>query len=197
MKESLFKSLWKRTAGSSSGPIQLNLEHPRTAAAQPRSVMPTVKQAELVPGNFFFFEMFLRVPIGGTVHLGSPKVAIRDITTGEVRWGSKPQHSYPQPDSVQISWIDDPESGISARPISKPEDMLGAEGIFGEHRFRFERILDLGKNVVVYALLDVDRQIRMAYGINRDAVDPGYISPSEIEMMRVIDRKAAGNIPHP
>jgi hypothetical protein len=184
MEDGFFKRLWKRPTASSVGPIRLNLEPPDATAPQPRPPMPGApsKQGELVPGNFFLFEMFLLVSIAGKVHIGSPKVPIRNTLTGEVRWGSKPQHSYPQPDSVQIPWLDDPERGIGARQIAKPEDMLGAEGRLGDHRFRFERILDLGRNVVVYALLNPDKQTRMAYGFNRDAVEPGYLSPAEMEM---------------
>jgi hypothetical protein len=83
---------------------------------------------------------------------------------------------------LQIDWVDDPERGIGARHIERPEDMLGAEGMLQVHRFRFERILDLGNNVVVYALFNPDKQMRMAYGFNRDAVEPGYVSPARREI---------------
>jgi hypothetical protein len=117
--------------------------------------------------------MFLQVSIAGKVHIRSPRVPIRNTMSGEVRWGSKLEHMHPGPNSAQIPWVDDPERGIGGRQIGKPEDMLGAEGKLGEHRFRFEKILDLGKNVVVYALLNPDKQIRMAYGFEQDAVEPG------------------------
>jgi hypothetical protein len=178
------KRLWKLSAGSSSSPIQLNLEPPKAAPEQPRQPRPvsSPNQGERVPGNFYRFEMFLQVPIDGTVHIGSPKVPIRDARSGEVSWASKLEHLYPGPNSVQIPWIDHPERGISAREIRKPEDILGAEGRLGEHRFRFERILELGRSVVVYALLNPDKQMRMAYGFNREAVEPGYVNPSIAEI---------------
>jgi hypothetical protein len=180
MEGSFFKRLWNRSGGSSSGPIKLNLEPAQAAPVQPRPNRPVSPPppAEPIPGNFLLFEMFLQVPIGGALHIGSPKVAIRNMNGGEVRWGAKMELAFPGPNSVKAPWVDDAERGIAVRQIAKPEDILGAEGSIGEHQFRFERILDLGANVVVYSLLNLEKQFRLAYGFNRDAVEPGYVSPA-------------------
>ncbi len=175
MEGSIFTRFWKRWVRS-SGPTRLNLEVPRVAPAKPAPSRPATpsREPDVIPGNFQFFDMFLQFPIGGTVYIGSPKVAMRDMISKEVRWGSKVEHLAPGPDSLQIPWVDDPQRGIGVRQISKPEDILGAEGMVAQHRLRFERILDMGANVVVYALLNPEHQFRMAYGFHREAVEPGY-----------------------
>lgn len=136
------------------------------------------KPPEPVPGNFHRFEFFIQLKIGDTVHIGSPKVAIRNSVTGVVRWGATPEWQYPGPNHLQIPWVDDERNGLTSRKLERPEDILGAEGRIGDMRLSFERILDLGRNVVVYALYAPEKNIRLAYGFNRDAVEPGYISPA-------------------
>jgi hypothetical protein len=46
-------------------------------------------------------------------------------------------------------------------------DPAGVEGLFGGKRYRFEKILDAGKNQVVYRLICDEDQTRIAYGFPR------------------------------
>jgi hypothetical protein len=75
---------------------------------------------------------------------------------------------------LRIDWIDDERRGLTNRKLAKPEDALGAEGRIGDMHLRFERILDLGRNQVVFALYCPEKNIRLAYGFARAIFDPTY-----------------------
>jgi hypothetical protein len=123
-----------------------------------------------VPGNYFSFELFIEITIGGTTHLGYPKRAIRDVGKRPpvVVWGSPAQLVWPNPAILRVPWIDDPKRGLTGRAMTSPEDFLGAEGTLGDKRYRFEKILDAGKNQVVYSLFCDQNRTRIAYGFSRD-----------------------------
>ena len=137
---------------------------------------PVGRKPELVPGNFFSFEFFIELKIGDVVHLGYLKVCLRDTSTGTVRWGSKVDWSWPDPNKLRIAWVDDEQRGLSGRTLASVEDALGAEGTIGDMRLRFEKILDLGRNQIVYALYCPERDIRLAYGFDRCAFELTYES---------------------
>jgi hypothetical protein len=140
------------------------------------------KPPEPYPGNFYGFPFFIRLRMGERVLDGYPKVPIRDTTTGETKWGSRMEWSFPGPDKMQVDWVDDPERGLNKRTIEHPEDALGSEGRLGDDmQVRFERILTIGKNQVVYALYCPAKGIRLAYGFDRKAFEPGY-QPVEAEL---------------
>jgi len=82
--------------------------------------------------------------------------------------GADIKYLIPTPAIARISWIDDPEKGLSQRELSVPEDLIGAEGIIGDKRCLFEQILDFGKNVIVYSIYFYEQQFRVAYGFRRD-----------------------------
>ena len=65
-----------------------------------------------------------------------------------------------------MPWIDDPEKGLSRRPLTAPDHWLGGERTIGGRRYRFKEILDLGKNQVVYSLFNPDTGARIAYGFS-------------------------------
>ncbi len=128
------------------------------------------------PGNFYSFDFFIEVQLREIVNIGYPKVPLRDMTSGNIRWGSKMEWSWPDPSKPRQCWIDDEQAGLAQRRLEQPEDALGAEGRIGDMRLRFEQILDLGENQIVYALYCPDKQIRLAYGFNRLLFEPSYKS---------------------
>ena len=133
----------------------------------------TIRQIGLpsgsIPGNFYLFEVFIEVTVDGEVHLGYPKTPIRDIgkTPPVLVWGSRIDLSYPKDATSRVRWVDDSRNGLFMRPHHVPEDWLGAEGAIGNMRLCFERILQSGKNQVVYSLLNPELGIRIAYGFSR------------------------------
>ena len=125
---------------------------------------------ELVPGNYYSFDFLVEITNKGTSYTGHPCRAILHIVDGHhvTSWGGDIKYLAPTPAIACIAWIDDPEKGLSQRQLSIPEDLIGAEGIIGGKRCIFERILDLGKNVVVYSIYFYEQQFRVAYGFHRD-----------------------------
>ena len=181
MKETLPKRLleivkrWRSPSAPLSLPLPSN--DPKRSVQPPKSSTVESKP-DLVPGNFVNFEFFIELKIGDIVHFGYPKIPIRDMTTKLVRWGSKMDWSWPDPSKTRIPWIDDDQRGLTRRTLASVEDVLGAEGTIGGKLIRFERILDLGHNQVVYALYCPTENFRMAYGFDRLIVEPTYIQPS-------------------
>jgi hypothetical protein len=119
---------------------------------------------EPIPGNFYSFNFVIEVTIKGVVHTGYKVECFRNPTSGEVRWGTL---TINDPGVVKVLWMDDQQNGLASRKLEKPEDALGAEGSVGNLRLQFERILQLSRNFVVYALYSRDRNIRLAYGFER------------------------------
>jgi hypothetical protein len=132
--------------------------------------MPENTRPELVPGTYYFFEMFIEVEINRVTHLGYPKQAIRDTGTTPplIRWGSPLKLSWPNPAIPRVPWIDVSTKGFSGRTITSPEEVLGAEGMVGDKTYRFDQILDAGKNQVVFSLFCLENQTRTAFGFSRD-----------------------------
>jgi hypothetical protein len=152
-----------------------NTEEPvRPAVAGPPISSPAISsrpedaaQGTPLPGNFYSFEFFIELTLGDAVHLGYPKFCIRYTSTGLVRWGSKIEWAWPDPAKRRIAWLDDEHKGLKNKSLTTPDDALGAEGAIGDMRLRFERILDYGKNQIVYALYCPEKNIRLAYGFDR------------------------------
>ena len=138
--------------------------------------MPDVNSpALLVPGNYYSFEFFVEFTVGGKVYLGYPKQALiksTDPPPRDVRWGSRIDLAYPNPSVPRVPWVDDPNTGLLQRVPATPEDLLGIEGTLGGTRFRFEQILEVGHNQVVYSLFNPDKQGRIAYGFSREIFGP-------------------------
>jgi hypothetical protein len=83
----------------------------------------------------------------------------------------------PNPAKARATWIDDEQRGIASRTLTNVEDVLGAEGKIGDMHLRFEKVLDLGQNQVVYALFCPEKNIRLAYGFDRRVFEPTYKKP--------------------
>jgi|SRR6516162_2433125 len=147
-----------------------------------KSLTPTVPQPrplveprpDLVAGNFYSFDFFIELKINDVVHLGYPKVCIRDMMTGELRWGSRADWAFPDPAKLRAAWTDDEQRGFTKTTIAKPDDAIGAEGRIGDMHLRFEKILELGRNQIVYALYCPEKNIRLAYGFGRTIFEPTY-----------------------
>lgn len=156
-----FSRFWP---GRQQEPMQLNLELPPRKRKAPAPAPP---EPEVLPGNFFFFEYFLELTLNGTTYPCQPASAGR--LGRQVRWGCPLDALAKCFENPRIPWVDDPERGLLRRKIEAPGDVLGAEGLFGGKRYRFERILDPGKVMIVYALLNPETQTRIAYGFPRHA----------------------------
>lgn len=99
------------------------------------------------------------------------------MTTGQVRWGERPSDFVALLQKPHLLWTDDPVRGVNEKTLENPEDVLGAEGTIGGKHVRFERILHLGSNVVVYALFCPEGDFRTAYGWGREVSNPLYVPP--------------------
>ncbi len=180
MKEFLPKRLLALAKSWRSPSAQLSflppLDSPKRGVEPLKSTVES--RPDLVPGNFSNFEFFIELKVGDFVHIGYPKIPIRDMTTKVVRWGSKVEWAWPDPSKTRISWADDDQRGLTHRTLASVEDVLGAEGMIGGKQMRFERILDVGRNQIVYALYCPTHNFRMAYGFDRLIFEPTYIKPS-------------------
>lgn len=125
---------------------------------------------ELVPGSYYSFDFLVEIKNKGSSYIGHPCRAIRHVVDGRhvTNWGADIKYLAPTEAIARIAWIDDPEKGLSQRELSIPEHLIGAQGIIGGKRCIFERILDLGINVVVYSIYFYEQQFRVAYGFHRD-----------------------------
>ena len=134
-----------------------------------RSSERPVSPPELVPGNYHSFDFFIEIRIAGTTHLGYPKRALRDTRTISpvTVWGTPLDLSWPNPKIPRVPWIDDLQKGLTGT-MTSPEELLGVEGMLGDVRYRFEKILDAGENQVVYSLICDQNQTRIAYGFSRE-----------------------------
>ncbi|RXH57755.1 hypothetical protein [Granulicella sibirica] len=184
--------------GISKEPPSLSILPP--ASSMPRKVPPATvpaspppRKPNLVPGNFYQFEFYIDLEIKGVVHIGYPKICIR--TSHAIRWGSTTQWSYPTEGQSRIRWVDDPERGLATRNLEHIEDALGAEGRIGDMRLRFEKVLDLGDNVIVYALFCPEKNIRLAYGFDRIIFEPKHISASMRRRLANVPEKASSDEP--
>ena len=132
---------------------------------------------ERVPGNFYFFKMFIEITIDGKAFVGCPKQAIRiraiGRTTPVLRWGSPVELAWPNPAFPRALWVDEPFKGLAGRDICSAEDLLGAMGMLGGKKCCFESILEVGKNQVVFSLSCPEDQTRMAYGFPRQIFTVG------------------------
>jgi hypothetical protein len=163
-----------RSASVRLSPFPAPRDKPLPEATKPVSDGP-VSPPELVPGNYYSFKFFIEITIGGTTHLGYPKQAIRDMgkTPPVTVWGSQVELAWPNPAIPRVPWIDNGKKDLTG--LTSPEDLLGAEGTLGDHTtYRFEKILDVGKNQVVYSLLCDQNRTRIAYGFSRDLFKQEY-----------------------
>jgi hypothetical protein len=124
---------------------------------------------ERFPGNYYFFRLLIEISINGVTDLGYPKQAITDVGAKPpvIRWASPLEVCWPDPAIPRAPWIDDPNHGLSGRTIKCASDLLGAEGIIGRTRYRFEQILQETKEQVTFALIDDEKQTRIAYAFAR------------------------------
>jgi hypothetical protein len=184
--------------GISKAPASLSILPP--VSPMPRKVplatvppSPPPRKADLVPGNFYQFEFYIDLEIKGVVHVGYPKICIR--TSDAIRWGSTTQWSYPSEGQDKVPWIDDPEYGLGPRNLVHVEDALGAEGRIGDMRLRFEKVLDLGDNVIVYSLFCPEKNIRLAYGFHRQAFEPTHLPASTRRRLAKLSEDAFSDEP--
>lgn len=157
--------LRKLVRRSRPGLIQLDIK-PTPAKPAPVNAAPP----KLVPGNYYFFDFFIEIILNGVTYLGYPKQAINDLGTTPpvVRWGSPIKLAFPDPSISRLRWTDDPKTGLAQRSLTCAQDLLGAEGIVGGKKLRFEGILQETKSHAVYSLYSEDEKFRMAYGFSRE-----------------------------
>jgi hypothetical protein len=159
---------WRET----SAPTKLVLTESKQPSpeASKRALDKPVSPPELLPGNYRKCEFFIAFTIDGVTHFGYPKEPLLDRgkTPPVIRWGSRADLSWPGPSKPRARWVDEPKNGVSGRTMATPEDLLGVEGMVGDQKYRFEKILEAGKNQVVYSLFCEEHQYRIAYGFSRD-----------------------------
>jgi hypothetical protein len=168
--------LRKLVRRSQPGPGQLDVQ---PTPAKPASV--NVVAPKPTPGNYYFFEFLIEIIVEGVTYLGYPKTAINDlgVTPPALRWASPLKLALPDPSMSRMRWIDDPKTGLAQRAITCAQGLLGAEGIVGQRKLRFEGILQETKNQVVYSLYNEDGQFRIAYAFPRELfAGPKAPSPS-------------------
>jgi hypothetical protein len=164
--------------------LQRLMERMKAGSDAVPSVVPAVEERrrpnqadaappEGVPGNFFSFKFLLILKIGEVEYVGSPSYPMRDSSPAGVRWIVKTHERYAGNDMLRMEWKDDERHGIRGRTVEAPEDLLSVEGLVGDMRLRFERILPSGPNVVVYALYCPEKNIRVAYGFFRSELFGG------------------------
>jgi hypothetical protein len=175
-----FRNLMRNWRGSSALPSPFPKIVNKTSSRASKPEPQRSKPAEPAPDNYYFFECFIEFPIAGINHVGNPKRGLRDVGKNPpvVRWGSPIHLSWPDPKILRAPWVDDPQKGLSQRTITSPEDMLGAEGVVRGNHYRFEKVLELGKNQVAYSLFCDLNQTRIAYGFSR-AMFQTQRSPSQ------------------
>jgi hypothetical protein len=107
MKESLSKRFFAIIKRWRNPPAQLSLLPP---AEKPEAKSTTAQINERIragnfPGNFMEFNFFIELKLGDSVHIGYPSVPIRNMMTRLVRWGSRPEWSWPDPSKARIPWM--------------------------------------------------------------------------------------------
>jgi len=150
-------------------PIQLKLPPPAIKRPQGGPA-----PEEPLPGNYYLLEIFLEITLGGVTYLAQPKRPLRDMgkTPPVIVWGTSLHFSFPNPAMPRMRWSDDPKNGVSRQLITSPEDLLGAEGLFGGRKYHFEKILQVTQHQVVYSLLCAENQSRLAYALPREQLRP-------------------------
>lgn len=68
-------------------------------------------------------------------------------------------------------WIDDPDAGLFSRKLYVVQDALGAKGRIGGAPYAVGAVLQIGQNVVIYQLDNLDTGEYIVYGFPRELVD--------------------------
>lgn len=68
-------------------------------------------------------------------------------------------------------WIDDPHAGLFSRKLYVVKDALGAKGRIGGVPYEFGAVLQIGENVVIYRLDNLDTCAYIVYGFPIQLVD--------------------------
>lgn len=177
------KGLWQRMRerlSSPQEPLKIAPDLPMRRSAQAPTGKPAAAPRKF-PGNFFTFSFLLDLQIGDQVHVGRPKTAIFEIVSQTTRWGESVEAAQRLLTADHVRWTDDPVTGVNLRTIHNVEDVLGAEGKLGDRPCRFETILDLGRNIIVYGLYCPADGTRTAFGFLREVFDASYVKPPRPE----------------
>lgn len=73
-----------------------------------------------------------------------------------------------------IDWLDDPEQGLFCRKIYQPKEVLGCKGTIQGVPYAFDDILQVGQNLLVYQLTNLNTCSYVACGLGRDEFDARY-----------------------
>lgn len=74
----------------------------------------------------------------------------------------------------EVAWEDDPELGLFCREILRIEEAIGRRGRIYDVPYVFEQILQVGRNVVIYQLTNLETCGYLVRGIGRSEFDPVY-----------------------
>lgn len=84
----------------------------------------------------------------------------------------------------ELTWIDDPVSGLFSRTRRGFHEVLGARGIIEGVPYLFESVLQIGRNTVVYQLTNLKTGCYAGVSLNRDMFDPLYGLTSYLNKVR-------------
>lgn len=86
----------------------------------------------------------------------------------------------------ELSWVDDPVAGFFQRKIYRLQDAIGVTGQIAGVRHRFDDILQIGRNLVVYQLTNLETCNYLPYGFPREIFDARHA------LTEYLDRTAKG-----
>lgn len=86
----------------------------------------------------------------------------------------------------ELSWTDDPVEGFFKRKIYRLQDAIGVVGSISGVRHRFDDILQIGRNLVVYQLTNLETCNYLPYGFPREIFDARHA------LTEYLDRAAKG-----
>jgi len=173
-------SWWSRWRQRQGSPVRLNLTDPPAPSLSPREappaspVQPAPNVALDTPKPYIRFQnpngapLFLTHPVkflpgryqqnviqpGSHDPLGNPGIWANDMEAKGF-----------------ADWIDDPDAGLFSRKLYVVEDALGAKGRIGGALYAVGAVLQIGRNVVIYQLDNLDTGGYIVYGFPRDLVD--------------------------
>jgi tetratricopeptide (TPR) repeat protein len=81
----------------------------------------------------------------------------------------------------ELSWVDDPVDGFFKRKIYRLQDALGARGSISGILHRFDDILQIGRNLVVYQLTNLETCNYLPYGFPREIFDARHALTEYLE----------------
>lgn len=163
---------WSRLRQGQGSPVRLNLTDPPAPSSSP-TTKPVPNVTPALPKLCIRFQnpngapSFLAHPVKflpGRSQLKAIKPGSHDPLGNPGIWAN---------DMVEGSadWIDDPDAGLFSRKLYEVKDALGAKGRIGGVPYALGAVLQIGQNVVIYQLHNLDAGDYIVYGFPIEVVD--------------------------